>query len=231
MTFVVLSSFFVDWLAVGFEWRKIKPASKTLAMVMVIFWTLVGVRCSPDALIILLLLAQLFGLMGDIFLLFPDRWFFAGLGAFLLGHLSYGGLILLGIFSFAKMESTSNSLLVPMIISLLFWGMVLVIIYRIFKRENFINHTKGKLLWILVQVYCCVLSGVAALFVFWYFIQSEPEFQMVLLPVGGILFLLSDTLLAYNRFILPIPKGHLWIHITYHLAQFSLAAGFLAFLA
>jgi alkenylglycerophosphocholine hydrolase len=37
--------------------------------------------------------------------------------------------------------------------------------------------------------------------------------------LGAVLFLVSDTLLAWNRFIRPVPAGTLAVHITYHLAQ------------
>jgi uncharacterized membrane protein YhhN len=40
--------------------------------------------------------------------------------------------------------------------------------------------------------------------------------------VGAVLFLVSDTLLAWNRFIGPVPRGSLPVHVTYHLAQILL---------
>jgi uncharacterized membrane protein YhhN len=37
--------------------------------------------------------------------------------------------------------------------------------------------------------------------------------------VGATLFLVSDTLLAWNRFVRPVGYGPVVIHVTYHLAQ------------
>ena len=37
--------------------------------------------------------------------------------------------------------------------------------------------------------------------------------------LGGMLFYLSDTLLAYDRFVIPIRYGRLIVRITYHLGQ------------
>jgi len=231
MTIAVLCSFLLDWFAVGFEWRKIKPIAKVLAMVMVILWTLSAVGWVTDFFIILLLLGQLLGLTGDIFLLFPDRWFFAGLGAFLIGHLIYAALIFYDIASSDNFDLSLPSTLFPITISLIFWCVVLLFAYHIFKRDYFLQHAKGELLWNLVQVYTWILSGLFALILFRTLIQSDLTVQFFLLPIGGGLFLLSDILLGYNRFVNPIPKGQLWVHMTYHLAKFSLAAGFLAFLA
>jgi len=42
---------------------------------------------------------------------------------------------------------------------------------------------------------------------------------VVAAAVGSALFLVSDTLLSWNRFVRPIPSGTLAVHATYHLAQ------------
>ena len=34
-----------------------------------------------------------------------------------------------------------------------------------------------------------------------------------------LLFVVSDTVLALNRFVRPIPTGDVAVHVTYHLAQ------------
>lgn len=230
MTFAVIGSFLLDWLAVGYEWQKIKPVTKVLAMAMVIFWTLSNVSWSPDLLIFLLIIAQLFGLAGDIFLIFSTRWFFAGLVSFLVGHLIYASLIFIDIFSYNNSSLYEQSFIYSIIVTFIFWGAILFAVYRFLKREHFIKHRKGQLLWTLVQVYIWILSGLTALTFLRILVQSDFSALMLFLPLGGVLFLVSDILLSYDRFIKPIQKGQLWVHITYHLAQFSLAVGFLVIL-
>lgn len=44
-----------------------------------------------------------------------------------------------------------------------------------------------------------------------------------LAAAGGLLFMLSDTLLAYNKFYAPIPLSALWILGTYYTALFLIA--------
>ena len=39
--------------------------------------------------------------------------------------------------------------------------------------------------------------------------------------------MLSDTLLALNRFVLPLPLAELWILATYYAAQMFIVAGVL----
>ena len=36
---------------------------------------------------------------------------------------------------------------------------------------------------------------------------------------GAALFVVSDSVLALNRFVRPIPRGDVAVHVTYHLAQ------------
>jgi uncharacterized membrane protein YhhN len=46
-----------------------------------------------------------------------------------------------------------------------------------------------------------------------------------LLAVGGILFMASDSLIAWNRFVRERPWAPLAIIVTYHLAQAALVTG------
>ncbi len=44
------------------------------------------------------------------------------------------------------------------------------------------------------------------------------------LMIGGALFMASDTVLAVNRFAMPIPAAGLWILATYWAAQWLIAS-------
>src|SRR5262249_23566690 len=46
----------------------------------------------------------------------------------------------------------------------------------------------------------------------------------VVAATGGVLFLLSDLLLGWNRFVGPAGGGHLGVMVTYHAAQLALGA-------
>jgi len=39
--------------------------------------------------------------------------------------------------------------------------------------------------------------------------------------MGALFFVLSDGMLAWDRFVAPKTKG--WVTVTYHLAQFAIA--------
>jgi uncharacterized membrane protein YhhN len=43
--------------------------------------------------------------------------------------------------------------------------------------------------------------------------------------VGAVLFFVSDSLLAWNRFVTPLPRGSLLVIVAYHVGQMALIAG------
>ncbi len=226
VSLVVAGAFFLDWLAVGLKWNKIKPFAKTLAMLTVIVWTLVAAHWQFDALIVLLLIAQIFGLAGDVFLLFPDKWFMQGLAAFLFGHLAYISLLVICLTRLIKGGPGLEGVFSAVIWALVIWASILIIFYRIFgvlSKRNLVN----GFMWMAIQIYGWVLSGLVALAFFTIFVLKDFPNTLLLLPIGSFLFLISDSLLAYNRFIKPIKGGDLYVIVTYHLAQFCLAVGFL----
>ena len=45
--------------------------------------------------------------------------------------------------------------------------------------------------------------------------------------LGAILFIISDSFIAINKFISPIPYESYWIMSSYYMAQFMLVTGFL----
>ena len=50
---------------------------------------------------------------------------------------------------------------------------------------------------------------------------------VVILGIGATLFLASDALIAYDRFVRPLAWGHVVVHITYHLGQLLIVLGML----
>lgn len=224
---MVFAAFLMNWLAVGFSWQRVKQITKPLAMIMVILWTLTAAGWKVDTLLLLLLLAQIFGLAGDVFLLLSSRWFLPGLGAFLMGHLFYIsilGLCLLRGFSIAGIMS-----LWPFgfILSLIIW-MVLLLSFYGFVAPKSPRLTMPRALWIPIQVYGWVLSVFVILSILVVLTAPDITIPRLFLVVGAFLFYMSDSLLAYDRFKRKLPKVNVWIMVTYHLAQFSLAMGFLA---
>ena len=50
----------------------------------------------------------------------------------------------------------------------------------------------------------------------------------LLVAVGAGFFMLSDSLLATNRFVMPLPMAQVWVLATYYAAQALIVSGWLA---
>ena len=81
-----------------------------------------------------------------------------------------------------------------------------------------------------MRVPVAVYSGVIALMLFSALLTLfRPDWQAAgrsaLAAGGGFLFFISDTMLAYDRFVRSFPHARFWVRITYHTGQLGLAAG------
>jgi uncharacterized membrane protein YhhN len=225
-TAAVLLSFCLDWLAVGLNWHRTKLITKPLAMTMVIVWTLAASGLQLGWLVGVLLLAQFLGLLGDIFLLLPNSFFLHGLMAFLLGHVLYDVLVLLILARAGFNSLTMGRVVVGVLLGVGIWVVAMVLFYLVFIPLSGPGAITKKF-WAAIQVYGWILSSTGGFALCLVVALRGIAGQFFLLPVGTFLFWVSDSLLAYNKFLNPVRRGQLWVRTSYHLAQFCLAAGFL----
>jgi len=161
------------------------------------------------------LLALGFSTLGDMLLMgagHPARgfsFFLGGVAAFGLAQLAY-------IRQFLRLSPGSFQAWfrrpVPVLVLLAYLGGMLVLL---------LPHTEGPVR-VAVLVYSLLLSGMVLAAV-----HTRPRQAFPCLPAGALLFLLSDSLLAFNRFYTPIPHSGFWIMATYLSGQYLLARGIL----
>lgn len=153
----------------------------------------------------LMLIAFFFSLLGDTFLMIKgEKYFMFGLGSFLITHLFY-------IFVFSRNKLKMN--LLTRISFLIFSGIMLLILKD--------NVNKSLLIPIIIYMITITIMAISASER-----NSNPDsYRLVLM--GAILFVLSDTLIAIDRFVVPIPFQTFLIMGTYVLAQYLIAVGFL----
>lgn len=223
---IVLAGFLLHWLAIVLKWERIQPYTKALSLIILIVWTLFGVDYQSPWLAVLLITALLFGLAGDVFLALSDKWFTVGLGAFLLGHLTYLGLIGVVLIRSRRLGLITRIpgwSVVP--ISIVFLTALLV-----FDRVIVVPMRKGdpeKSLVAALFVYAFFLTSLVVFSAFMAIQLSGLTWKIWSLALGGILFFISDFILAYDRFVSRVRFGKLWVMTTYHMAQFFLAFGFI----
>lgn len=139
--------------------------------------------------------ALFFGWLGDVLLLFPTL-FLGGLGAFLVGHLAY--IVLM----YRSMKGP--------------WRLVLPIaILCVLMGYQLYQHVPANL---LPPVF--LYMGVICFMVLVAFRQGNRW-----LEAGSLLFLFSDLILAWNKFIAPLPAAGIIVMSTYIAAQFLLVKG------
>lgn len=226
----VFAGFLLHWLAIILKWERIKPYTKALGLILLIVWTLCVVDFQSPGLAILLIAALVLGLAGDVFLALSDRWFIMGLGAFLLGHLAYLGLMAAALAR-AHREAIVTSIpawsALPLAAALLaaLWIFSRMIVVPMRKRNP------DKLFITALYIYAFCLTSVMVFSGFTAFLLQSLGWQIWALPLGGALFFVSDFILAYDRFVRRVRLGQLWVMIAYHLAQFFLAFGFTSLIA
>ena len=154
-----------------------------------------------------------FSLLGDVSLMFAsDRelFFMVGLGAFLIAHVFYISAFYLDCTN--KIEVENRYVLS---IFMVFGFICIAFYYSIHPYLNGLN--------IPVLVYTFVISLMAITAALRYGKTNEKSFTMIL--VGAILFMFSDSLLAYTKFVEQLEIGHLLVMVSYMAAQFLITMG------
>ena len=190
-----------DWAAVHVKLKPLEYVAKPLTMITLMAAVLAMEPTSTSSRSCFLV-ALLFCLIGDVFLMLPDRerFFVYGLGSFLIGHLAYiPGLLLLG---FEGRLFIVGALVVA--------AFVVTIGRRVVKG---VREAEPKLAP-PVTVYMGVISVM---------VISAFASGHTIAIAGALLFYVSDALIAWNTFIEEHPWGRLAIIVTYHVGQIALA--------
>ena len=148
-----------------------------------------------------------FSLIGDVALLWPQQGFVPGLLAFLIAHVLY-------IVAFTR-EHRFAAQPAALAAYALIAGTILAFLW---------GHIPAALR-IPVAAYVFALTAMAAqTAVVGLRSQGDDVRRARGLMIGGALFMASDTVLAVNRFALPLPAAGLWILATYWAAQWLIAS-------
>ena len=161
------------------------------------------------------LLGLTLSLVGDVLLLFPAGWFSQGLAAFFLAQVAYS-------IGFNQVLPP----LLPALVGLLFIAGIFGLIHNVFQQEvkkrPELNKMKLPIMgYVIVLVTMTVSAGLCL------FKPEWPAIAAAFAALGGMLFLCSDMMLAYDRFVKRFKQAHILVMMTYHLAQFSIVTAVL----
>jgi uncharacterized membrane protein YhhN len=96
----------------------------------------------------------------------------------------------------------------------------LTAILAIVLAMSFLVLPRAGALLVPVTAYVLAISAMAVLAA----VQKEDAFPLY---AGALLFIVSDSIIALNKFVAPIPQAGMLIMCTYYLAQLLLARGIL----
>ncbi len=191
----------VDWWAVASANRPLEYLAKPATMVPLLAaaWAIDTV---DSAMRVWFLVALVLSLAGDVFLMLIDddhpdeRLFIAGLGSFLVGHLAYiAGFVVGG-------QTTGRALLGAVVAA----AALSTIGPRIVRGARSVDAKLGP----AVSLYVSVIGAMAVAA-----IGAGPAVA----AAGAVLFVTSDAVIGWSRFVGPVPNHRLVIMVTYHLAQ------------
>lgn len=155
----------------------------------------------------------LFSLAGDILLIFQAHhalFFIGGLISFLIAHLLYIGYYIRS--AQATNDKVLNGKFVFFMLMLAYGAAFYMLLYN--------NLGELKL---PVLIYTLVLTSMNIFALNRYGKVNDKSFKLIM--IGALLFTSSDSLLALNKFLLPLPFAGIWILTTYAAAQYFIVEG------
>lgn len=187
------------------SWRYFTKPSLLMALILYFYFNKKNRNSKTK---IFTLIALVFSLMGDVLLMFDARsplFFMSGLVAFLLAHVFY-------IVIFWRRK---NSKINP-------FGMIaILIIYAIVLFYLLKNNLEALLIPVVFYVIVILMMVISA------FLRQKKvsKISFVFVFLGAILFVISDSILALNKFYMPLRFSNISIMLTYAMAQYFIVFG------
>jgi uncharacterized membrane protein YhhN len=187
-----------NWTAVGFKVKKLEYFFKPAAMVALIAAT-IALEPHLEARRWAFVVALVFSLVGDVFLMLRRDLFIAGVGAFFLAHVAY----IVGL----RIGQTG--------ITPLLMGTAVAFALAAFAGRPILAGVTSMEpdMRTPVSAYIAVISVMVAAAL----ATGEP-----FAATGALVFMASDSLIAWNRFVKPLSWAPVVIMMTYHLGQTGL---------
>lgn len=190
--------------------RTVQYISKPFIVISLIGYFITVTAVSQRTVKKWILFALSFSWVGDLLLLFEKKdelFFLLGLSAFLLAHVFY----IVCFIRIEKAEKFRSNLLV-MTIAILYGVLIL----------KFLFPYLGGMKW-PVLVYGAVITVMFSMALHMIFLKNKKAGY--LLVTGASLFVISDSVLAVNKFYHSFELAGLIIMFTYGLAQFLITEG------
>lgn len=202
----------LEAIAVSKNIQRLEYIAKPAVMICLFLWLYTSTGLQGNTL--WFGLGILFSLAGDILLMTSlNRAFLFGLLAFLLAHLFY-----ISGFGSELTAMTAWSLILAIFIA--------INVGRLLRRIVGAMRSKGEAHRVVpVILYGTVISVMLYAAMSTIYNPAWTTGAAFFVSLGAFLFCTSDALLAWDRFVSPVPNGRVWNIVLYHLGQIGLIAG------
>lgn len=199
---VALTLSALDWVAVAHRLRPMEYACKPAAAIV---FLLAALALDPvdDGARTWLVVALAFCVAGDVFLMLPRDAFLPGLGSFAVAQILF-------TVSFTLREPTVTRAIV---------GLVAVAVGASFLARRFVGALQRSGAGTMVPAILVYVTVISAMVV------SAVAGGSPVAIIGAVLFMISDSLIAEERFVRSRPWQRLTIIVTYHAALAGLVLG------
>lgn len=163
-----------------------------------------------------IILALLLSWAGDVLLMFQDDnslFFLLGLSSFLLAHIFY-----ILFFHFVRIKENVAGR----------WFLLLIVVVYCVLIIFILSPHLDDLKW-PVRIYAAVISCMFMLAMHMLFIKNKRAGLDMM--IGALSFIISDSLLAINKFYYAFQTAGIFVMATYGLAQFFITYGAIRYLS
>ncbi|MBS1620837.1 MAG: lysoplasmalogenase [Bacteroidetes bacterium] len=200
----------VHLAGIFYKSNAVQATSKPLLIICLIIYFYLQTRMDVSSLKKWILIALFFSWMGDVLLIFQEErqlFFLLGLSSFLLAHIFY-------IIFFHKIRVRENIRYAVLLL------LIVVVYYAalIFLLSPYLGVMRYP-----VQTYGVFISVMFLLAMHMLAIKNKWAGRLML--AGAFLFVVSDSILAVNKFYNPFEFAGIIIMLSYGAAQFFIAEG------
>ena len=204
-----------DIIAIELNNGVLQYITKPLLMPVLTVYFLSQTVRSAHRLKVWIFAALFFSWAGDVLLMFQDKipdFFLFGLAAFLVAHIFY----IVFFHQVRVLEGIRGKLILLLPVALYYAGLII-----------WLSPYLGDMA-LPVRIYGIVISFMLMLAL--HMLYSRNKKAGVLLVAGALLFVISDSVLAINKFYQPFGQAGLVIMLTYGLAQLLIVNGAVEYL-
>jgi uncharacterized membrane protein YhhN len=199
----------VDWIAADKKWKIIEYFAKPATMLALLGWMWQSTGLGGSML--WFTLGVVFCLAGDVF--------------FLVGHIFYI-LGLNGVPPLSNIAGLARFLIMGKWLAII--GLVILAAYLIWyypKLAGGLNAQRKSSLKVPVLIYSLIISLMVFSALMTWYRAGWPTIAAASVSLGAVLFFASDSMLAWDRFLKPLPHARLRVMSTYHLGQIGIILG------